>query len=154
MRKHDISGVSRKKLKTRIPCEFYPIGFEEGQQKIWQCARERAKLYKNTPIKVPNKGFHKQAIILIISIEEHQTLMKDLSPLETGNHFQATRRDLLQSSNFIPIVLTVEVYCILNSPKLPIGSVSYTNPLSQTNFALSSFQRIIRLTLIHLVIFL
>lgn len=31
------------------------------------------------------KGFHKQAIILGISIEEHQTLMKDLSP---GNHFQ------------------------------------------------------------------
>ena len=30
----------------------------------------------------------------------------------------------------------------------PIGSVSYTNPLSTTNFALSSFQRIIRLTLI------
>ena len=42
-----------------------------------------------------NKGFHKQAIILGISIEEHQSLMKDLSPLATGNHFQATRRDLL-----------------------------------------------------------
>lgn len=37
----------------------------------------------------------KQAIILGISIEEHQTLMKDLSPLATGNHFQATRRDPL-----------------------------------------------------------
>ena len=39
--------------------------------------------------------FHKQAIILGISIEEHQTLMKDLSSLATGNRFQATRRDLL-----------------------------------------------------------
>lgn len=71
------------------------MGLRRTSRIRWQCARERAKLYKNTPIKVPNKGFHKQAIILGISIEEHQTLMKDLSPLATGNHFQAKIRDLL-----------------------------------------------------------
>lgn len=33
------------------------------------------------PLKYQKKGLHKQALILGISIEEHKTLMKDLSPL-------------------------------------------------------------------------
>ena len=38
----------------------------------------------NTKQRVP------QAIILGIPIEEHQSLMKDLSPLARGHHFPAT----------------------------------------------------------------
>lgn len=56
MRNHEISGLSRK---TRISKEFYPIVFEEGGLVDWKCARERAKLYKNTPKQILNKGFHK-----------------------------------------------------------------------------------------------
>lgn len=79
MRNHDISGLSRKKFQTIIRKD--PLGL-----------RRTSRFDGSAPGKGPScTRIHHwvSKVILGISIEEHQTLMKDLSPLATGKNFQA-----------------------------------------------------------------